>query len=253
MDFKIPETFVLGSDFFESVYSPQIIDKLKILAETQDHKVQLNSLKEEIITKLDTLDFSFLAYLPKTVSKYAVRSSTSIEDGEKFSFAGRFKSELNVSFKFIKEAIYQVWLSQFNECAIYYLKSTSENLCSVRMSIIIQEMIEAEISGAMFTINPVSGNKEEVIIEYVYGCGEGLMSGSKTPISLVYSKTDCKLISENIPELYTENDRIYDFKNIHIPKLLEIGKEIEKLNNQFPVDIEWCTLGDEVFCTWMNL
>ena len=107
---------------------------------------------------------------------YAVRSSASDEDGSTHSFAGQFQSYLFVNAENLLEKIQAVWLSSLSEEVLTYRRQY-DLPASTQMGIIIQEMVDAEVSGAAFGLDPVSGNPEVQVVSAVYGLGEGLVSG----------------------------------------------------------------------------
>lgn len=107
---------------------------------------------------------------------YAVRSSAIDEDGAAFSFAGQFESHLYVSRAELAEKIKSVWCSAFSERVLLYRK-TNHLDNNFGLAVIVQEMIDSEVAGVAFGMNPVNGNKEEKVISAVYGLGEGLVSG----------------------------------------------------------------------------
>lgn len=107
----------------------------------------------------------------------AVRSSASDEDNAELSFAG-----LHDSFLFIKgeesviNAVRKVWASAYNDRAISYRRETGLRCDSIAVAVVAQKMVDASVSGVMFTANPVSGNVGEIVISSLYGAGEGLVS-----------------------------------------------------------------------------
>lgn len=139
---------------------------------------------EEIRKRIDESEFSsdirnqITAHFGENcVSKrYAVRSSAVDEDGDQHSFAGQFDTFLNVPFDKIGEAVKNCWKSACSERVIHYRK---ENNIPLRFGIgvIIQEMLDPDVSGVAFGIDPVSGDKETYVISSVFGLGEGIVSG----------------------------------------------------------------------------
>ena len=107
---------------------------------------------------------------------FAVRSSALEEDGTQHSFAGQFESRLYVPKKSLAEAIKAVWASAYSDRVRAYKKAHGLDLQS-HMAIIIQQMIDADVSGVAFGIHPVSGNRRTQLISSLYGLGEGLVSG----------------------------------------------------------------------------
>jgi len=121
------------------------------------------------------LEEEILNYFPSSVY-FAVRSSAIDEDGAEHSFAGQFESYLYVTKENLFESIKKVWLSAFSDRVKAY---HANNLIHQKfgIAVIVQQMIDAEVAGVAFGINPANGNRNEKIISAVYGLGEGLVSG----------------------------------------------------------------------------
>ena len=135
------------------------------------------------------------AYKPG--SCVAVRSSAADEDGVTQSFAG-----LHDSFLFVRDAdgvidaIRKVWASAYNDRAIAYRQKQALDLRRIAMAVIVQEMIEPTVSGVMFTINPVTGATDGLVISAVYGVGEGLVSGGLDADTFTVNKNDLSIRRE---------------------------------------------------------
>ena len=153
--FQIPETYVCTWD----AHNHYIKNEKQIKA----------FIKEELSKKLDT------------GKNYAIRSSANIEDGEKHSFAGQFKSILNVrGIDNIIQAIETIWSSIYSEGVRTYLERVSIHPDDLKMAVIIQEMVEPAISGVSFSKNPMTG-MDEIIVEALPGHGEGFLQNGITP------------------------------------------------------------------------
>lgn len=138
----------------------------------------------DIISKINSFEFSatFLEELEphfkEASSKlYSVRSSAVQEDGKQFSFAGQFESFLYVKFEDIPQFIKKVWISNFNERVSAY-HNNNEIDHQKGIAVVIQEMIDPEVSGVAFGRNPNTGKEDSKVICSVYGVGEGLVSGA---------------------------------------------------------------------------
>ncbi|MFA7330174.1 MAG: PEP/pyruvate-binding domain-containing protein [Candidatus Delongbacteria bacterium] len=107
----------------------------------------------------------------------SVRSSAADEDGRRVSFAG-----LHDSFLFVHGAeeaarrVLQVWASAWNERALAYRQRQGLPVAEPRMAVVLQEMVDAAVSGIAFTANPNTGNVQEILISACYGAGEGIVS-----------------------------------------------------------------------------
>lgn len=107
---------------------------------------------------------------------YAVRSSAADEDGASFSFAGQFESHLYVTKNDLASCIRKIWISAYSERVQAYRKSNGLSMGN-GIAVIIQEMVNADVAGVGFGIDPISGDRNAKVISSVYGLGEGLVSG----------------------------------------------------------------------------
>ena len=164
---------------------------------------------KELIESIE-FDDSFLTQLESIFPKntlFAVRSSASLEDGENHSFAGQFNSFLFVKKVDLSKTIRKVLLSVFSNNVQSYL--TSKNIKSPnRIAVIIQEMVNAEVSGVGFGMNPVNGDRNEKVISSVFGLGEGLVSGELDADTFIYK--DGKIESKIVEKKYA---LVHDFEN----------------------------------------
>ena len=128
---------------------------------------------------------------------YAVRSSAVGEDGSGNSFAGQMESFLYVKHKDIKSRIQDVIDSANSERIKFYREQNGLSNEDIKVGVIVQEMINSDISGVAFSSNPITGKRNEVVISSVFGLGEGLVSGELDADT--YSVEDNK-ITKNIAE-----------------------------------------------------
>ena len=117
----------------------------------------------------------------KSDTAYAIRSSGELEDGTHHSYAGQFRTILNVTgASRILEAVHQVWASAGRKMQLPYGQDAGHISNVHGMAVIIQEMVDVQWSGVAFSINPVTG-RNETVIEAVRGTGEQLVQGGITP------------------------------------------------------------------------
>ena len=108
----------------------------------------------------------------------AVRSSAADEDSKVLSFAGQMDSFLNIrNFGDFLNAVRNCWASLFGERAVLYRIQNKIDPCASQIAVVVQQMIESEISGVVFTANPLTGNTKEMMVSSTWGLGEGLVSG----------------------------------------------------------------------------
>ena len=135
---KVPDFFVIS---WEDSVKNQIKDEI---IEDNSQKLRQN-LKENIV----------ISNLPlKDNMRYAVRSSCNVEDSKTNSFAGMFDTFLNVNADEVEKYAISCMLSLYNDKVIEYCRSRNIDIKSMYMDVIVQEMVDAELSGVIFTSNP---------------------------------------------------------------------------------------------------
>ncbi|MGQ9566308.1 MAG: phosphoenolpyruvate synthase [Candidatus Bathyarchaeales archaeon] len=187
----------------------------------------------------------------------AVRSSATAEDLPDASFAGQQETYLNVrGAKELLEKTVKCWSSLFTPRAIFYRTEKGFKHENVLISVGVQKMVNSKSAGVMFTINPVTGQQDQIIIEGNWGLGEAVVSGSVTPDHFEVDKNTMKIIAKNINKKTIEYIRDPKTgKTIHakvptsrqdlpcvtdeeVTKLAELAKRIEQHYGK-PQDIEW--------------
>ena len=195
----------------------------------------------------------------------AVRSSATAEDLPGASFAGQQETYLNVrGTEDLLEKTVKCWSSLFTPRAIFYRTQQGFRHEDVLISVGVQKMVNSEIAGVTFTINPVTGKENEIVIEANWGLGETVVSGEVTPDHYVVDKKNLKVIDRKIAKKIVE--RIRDPKtgktikaqvptekqeqscltDEEILKLAELAKKIEE-HYGTPQDIEWAIDRDMSF------
>jgi pyruvate,water dikinase len=128
----------------------------------------------------------------------AVRSSAVGEDGETASFAGQQETFLNVrGDDAVARDVRECWSSYFAPRALFY-RAQRGTLSDLRMAVIVQEMVLAEKSGVLFTMDPIRRRRDHMVIEAVFGLGEGLVSGMVTPDHYVVDRKSGAVVNELI-------------------------------------------------------
>ncbi|EKD56607.1 MAG: hypothetical protein ACD_58C00134G0002 [uncultured bacterium] len=190
----------------------------------------------------------------------AVRSSATAEDLPEASFAGQQATFLNVvGAKDVVRAVQHCWASLFEARAIYYRACNKFDHLKVGIAVPVQMMIQSEKSGIMFTIDPVTNDKDVIVIDAGFGLGEAVVSGSISPDRYIVDKKELKIINKEINKqtwmigkVKDKNGSEFD-KHIAIPeskqeiqkltdseiiKLAEFGKKIEEYYG-YPQDTEF--------------
>jgi phosphoenolpyruvate synthase/pyruvate phosphate dikinase len=131
----------------------------------------------------------------------AVRSSAVEEDSAIVSFAGMHESYLNVAgTEAILQAIVRCWESARSVRALEYRRQRGLSLENVQLAVLVQQLIVADVSIVAFSMNPVTLNRAEVLIDASWGLGESLVSGTVTPDTFVVRKSDLEVTSQTIAD-----------------------------------------------------
>jgi pyruvate,water dikinase len=187
----------------------------------------------------------------------AVRSSATAEDLPDASFAGQQETFLNVKgADELLEKVIKCWSSLFTPRAIFYRNEKGFAHEKVFISVGVQKMVNSRAAGVMFTINPVTGDRNEIVIEGNYGLGETVVSGAVNPDDFVVDKTTMKIkerriakktikfirdpntgktVHMDIPEA---EQKLVCITDKEIMALAELAKRVEK-HYKKPMDIEW--------------
>lgn len=131
----------------------------------------------------------------------AVRSSATAEDLPDASFAGQQRTFLNVEGETsLIEAVRECWASLFEPRAIFYREEKGFDHFKVGLAIPVQKMIQSAASGIVFTCDPVTGEKNRIVVDAIYGLGELIVQGEVTPDHFVVDKEDFKIVKKIISE-----------------------------------------------------
>jgi len=195
----------------------------------------------------------------------AVRSSATAEDLPDASFAGQQETYLNVrGAEEVLQKTVKCWSSLFTPRAIFYRTEKGFAHEKVLISVGVQKMVNSKAAGVIFTINPVTGASDQIVIEGNYGLGEAVVSGAVTPDDFVVDKNTLKIIDRRIAKKTVQYVR--DFKtgktvHMEVPlekqekpcisdeeiiKLAELAKRIEQHYGKAQ-DIEWAIDNDLPF------
>jgi pyruvate,water dikinase len=195
----------------------------------------------------------------------AVRSSATAEDLPGASFAGQQATYLNIKGDAnLLESVKACWASLFTARAIFYREENKIKHEKVKISVIIQEMVPSEVSGVMFSIDPVTNDKDRIIVEAVWGLGEMIVQGSVVPDTYVVQKDTFMILSKEISDQRVQLVRRGEkTQEREVPKswrnkqklaneeIITLAKIADKLQTHyyFPQDIEWAKSGKDIYIT----
>ena len=269
----IPPGFVVLSDAFD-----------KFLKET-DLNVEIDSILDNVNHKeIYTIDNAsekikallLNAEMPKIISneikksfkqlkvKYvAVRSSATAEDSSSAAWAGQLESYLNTTEKNLLENVKKCWASLFTPHAIFYRYEKNLHKQKISVAVVVQKMVDSEISGVAFSVHPVTQDENQLIIEASFGLGEAIVSGQVTPDSYVVEKKLRRIIDINVniqdrglhrakingSEWKSIQKKIGKKQVLSDKQILKLSELILKIENHygFPVDIEWAFANNKFY------
>jgi len=269
-NFPVPDWIIIGADAFEKFKKFNSLDDkinklLKPLREspTSNNAATISRSINEIIigapfdpNVLEEIKKAYKILQSKTI---AVRSSALEEDSSAHSFAGQFDSYL-----FTKTqadtllAIKKCWSSTYSERNISYRLQNKLDLISekIKIAVILQQMIDADKSGVLFTCDPVKRDSSKIVINSVYGIGEGLVSGKLDSDTFILDKNTLQIVDEQIvpkKTKITSHTKISGTTEIPVNKVKQLKatlthEELKTLTRtalliekfyHFPQDIEW--------------
>ncbi|CAN7984382.1 unnamed protein product, partial [Ixodes hexagonus] len=199
--------------------------------------------------------------------RFAVRSSAIGEDSEDMSAAGQMTTFLGVrSLSKVLECVVKCWASQFSFTSVNYKRRQYGQPLESPMAVVIQEMVDAEVAGVMFTCGPLTGNPSYVTVTANYGLGESVVAASAEPDTYVLNKTPgMRPVLESVQvghkSVYmTQSDSdgvvmlpVTDEKTAkkcldddQVENLAFVGTQIEKCHTT-PQDIEWAVCGGKIY------
>lgn len=297
--FPIPYGFIITSRAFEEFLKANNLDKeiqsrlknlnhenhqqLKDVATSIRDLIESSELSKQFINKIVACYEQLLVmeekYLKNRVGFFktgalklksiykdpfvAVRSSATSEDSSTASFAGQQDSFLNVKGETeLIRKVRQCWASLYTERSIYYRKQKNIKEKGLGIAVVVQRMVQSVKSGIAFTVDPMSLDKNSMVIEAILGLGELIVQGKVTPDYYKVSKSSVEIIEKKInfqklmlkkfqiknreiklSAKYGNKQKISDEEIIKIALAM---KDIEK-HYFFPQDIEWAIEKNNLF------
>lgn len=186
----------------------------------------------------------------------AVRSSATAEDLPGASFAGQQDTYLNIQGdEALLEAVKHCWSSLWTARAMAYRSHQGILSKAVALAVVIQQMVPAESAGIMFTANPVTGARDEIVINASWGLGEAIVGGLVVPDNIIVDKATSKPRSLTIADktvmtvridgitqeqaVPADKRKLRTLSDTHASELAGLGVKIEQYYGA-PQDIEWC-------------
>jgi pyruvate,water dikinase len=265
LDNPIPPGFVILASAFDeflkitdlNVELDAILDQVhhEVMHEVDDAAEKIKALilgKEMPPAMADAITAAFKKLDAKLV---AVRSSATSEDSAAAAWAGQLDTYLNTTEKDLLENVKKCWASLFTPRAIFYRFEKGLHGTPISVAVVVQKMIQSEVSGIAFSVHPVTQDYDQMIIEAGFGLGEAIVSGSITPDSYVIEKSTGQILDKNVTTqergLFRKADGGNEWRDIPEDKggqatltderVLELAGLVQNIEKHygFPVDVDW--------------
>jgi pyruvate, water dikinase len=204
MDVPVPEFFVVSSDVFVDVAFKSLDENSKkLLAKGRNperEEVEAVFLKANFPKEIEEEILSAYTRLSGFTDAWvSVRSSVVFPENHKVSFSGVFSTELNVrKFDDLRDAVKRIFASMFCDDVVAYASKMGIDLADVKMSVVVQKMVQSEVSGVVFTVDPITQDNTKLSIEAVYGLGDVISLGEITPDTYLLNKKDLTIAEKHI-------------------------------------------------------
>jgi len=206
----------------------------------------------------------------KAEAYFAVRSSATVEDSSKFSFAGQADSFLyNKTLDDVLTSLKECWMSLYSPRALLYILQMRKmgfdiSLLDVQMAVVVQKMVNSEVSGVLFTANIVTNDESQLYLNSTWGLGETIANNSVNPDTIILDKDKFNIIKKIIGDkekkslqnpkgrgtIMIENDLKYREKcSLNEDQLHRLFNLAIKIENafQYPQDIEWAIENEVIY------
>jgi rifampicin phosphotransferase len=272
-EFPVPRGFCITTRGYEAFITSynlhQEIDSL-LSSLKESHPDRINKISTRLMSLFTSRPMREIpgdeirkAYTDYNFSYCAVRSSATAEDLPGMSFAGQQDTFLNIKgIEAFLDAVKKCWASLWTARAITYREKNQIPQTEVSIAVVVQEMIPADASGVLFTANPLTGRRSEMVIDAVYGLGEALVSGHVEPDHYVVDTQSRRITHRAIGEKKisihgrkeggTETQSNHNRKtrqaigDEEIMDLIQLGIQAESVF-QLPQDIEWALAGGRIY------
>src|SRR5579885_1995600 len=269
----VPDGFCLSTEAFQRIIREtpsinELLDQLSLLKVEEREKISKLSAEMRRVIEGTAIpediqeEISRFLSLSGENNAWAVRSSATAEDLPAASFAGQQETYLNIIGKeAILKHISKCWASLFTDRAIIYRLQNGFDHRKVQLAVVVQKMVFPQVSGILFTADPVTSNRKVVSIDASFGLGEALVSGLVNADT--YKVRNGKIIDKKIAskklalsalkdggtkERAIEPERqnrqaLTDEQSVQLERT---GRKIEE-HFGCPQDIEWCLVDDTFF------
>ncbi len=190
----------------------------------------------------------------------AVRSSSPDEDLENASFAGGYITVLGVCVDGIEDAVRQCFVSSLDERVVLYKTQHGCDVHRPRMAVLVQRQVESEVSGVGCSLNPVTNDFDEAVIDASFGLGEAIVSGEVSPDQFIVDKPERNILERQLGSksvsrwiraeggVELRDETRGDQASLGDEQVLELADALGRIKEVYgyPVEIEWAYAGGEL-------
>ena len=275
-DYRVPDGFHIATSAYKALIesndlSSRLIALVKPLV--VEDRLSFEKASDQIASELNaaTMPIAIVDEILAACDKlgaagFAIRSSATAEDLPDHSFAGQQSTYLNViQPEEIIKAVKRCWISLWTSRAMSYRHHAGIEPDKISMAVVVQKMIAPDVSGVLFTANPVSGERSEFVVNASYGLGDAIVSGEITPDTIVIDYQSHEIKSFEIGDkrntVIADSDggtrsipteehrrRVAAVGKDELMPLLDMSLAIQEERGGVPQDIEWLISDGE---TWI--
>lgn len=267
LSLPIPKGFVVLASAFEEVFFGTEYGALinQLLLEIRDQRSlrRVSKMIQELVINVE-IPFQIehdirASFADLPFDHVAVRSSATSEDSATASWAGQLDSFLNTTYDDLLLNIRQCWASLFSDRAISYRIHCDSKEMSV--AVVVQGMLDSRISGTAFSVHPVTGQSDVILIESCIGLGETLVLGKEMPTTFLVKKDSLGISHKDVSEqkngvrrsangkgneLFVVDSAMQPLSDSEAQEIARLVIDIEKKFG-FPVDVEWAYEGNRLY------
>lgn len=271
----VPQGFVVLADAFShfvevtglkeaiqsSLNSVDVHDTKSV--ETASQKIQAMILDTSYEMPPDTQENIVRAFAGLGAEFVAVRSSATAEDSAEAAWAGQLDTYLNTTERTLLPNVRRCWASLFTPRAIFYRFEKKLDQTAIAVAVVVQKMVDSAVSGVAFSVDPVTEDRNHILIEAALGLGEAVVSGQITPDSYVLSKNPFSIVEKTTAHqekgLYRKQDGDNEWRamtenegeaqKLSDDQIVALGEIIVHIENHYgtPQDIEWAYENDDFY------
>lgn len=247
--FKFIETNKLKNKIKEILDTASVDDPDQLSQASQKIRrlIKSSPIPEDISLEIMTAYKKLCGFAGLKNIPVAVRTSATAEDSADASFAGQGDTFLNTIGEVnVVNQVRACWSSLFTSRSIFYQVKNHYDHFKIGVAVPVQKMVQSEISGITFTLNPVTNDKKEIVVETIWGLGEYIVQGIVTPDQYLVDKSNWEIKFENHVPQKVQLTRFEDGnKEVSVPKykqnrpkidhsmVLKIAKLAQKLHNHY--------------------